>query len=108
MKPNYSGRNSPGLDWKSIPFRHWSPDSEHYAPAEVLLGYLRSGWQLEGRVRVKTVYYSDNRHAEMYIFKLSQGENTIRMPVLGNPAVWRLIVDRDLAIVPLKEATENV
>ncbi len=107
MKPNHSGQTPAATDWKNFPYRHWSPDSERYASAEVLLGYLRNGWEVENRVLVMPVYYSASRQSEMYFFELSRNGETIHMPVLGNPAVWRLMVEYELTSIIVHEEPEE-
>ena len=70
--------------------RHWSPDSELYAPADVLLQYLQRGWQLEKLVAVETVYYAGYRRSDIYYFTLERDGRTVEMPILATPVVFKV------------------
>ncbi len=72
-------------------YRHWSPESETYASADVLLQYLRRGWVLEKLVAVETVFHAANRHSNVFYFTLTHDDQTIEMPVLANPVVLDLM-----------------
>jgi hypothetical protein len=80
-------------------YRHWSPESELYAPADVLLQYLRQGWKLDKLVAVETVYYSGCRRSDIFYFTLQCGEATVEMPVLANPVVFYLIEAQGLTLL---------
>ena len=71
--------------------RHWSPDSETFAPADVLLQYLKRGWNLEKLVAVETVYYAGYRRSDIYYFTLERDGRSVEMPILATPAVFKVI-----------------
>lgn len=72
--------------------RHWSPASQWYAPADILLQYLRNGWQLEKEVEICVHRCGSCRHVEMYHFTLYHAEKQpLRMPVLANPVVRKMV-----------------
>ena len=89
-------------------FRHWSPESESYPPAEVLLQFIRLGWALDELVAVETFYYSGYRTSDIYHFTLTRGEMSIEIPVLANPAVFRVVASCHLTVVKLTVAREPV
>ncbi len=89
-------------------FRHWSPESESYPPAEVLLQFIRLGWMLDELVAVETFYYAGYRRSDIYHFTLSRGDETIEIPVLANPAVFRVVNSCNLTVVKLNVAREPV
>jgi len=39
-------------------FRHWSSQSQAYAPADVLLNHMREGWVLDSLVAIETFSYA--------------------------------------------------
>jgi hypothetical protein len=77
-------------------YRHWSADSEAYAPADVLLQHLRAGWKLDELVAIETFYYAGYRRSDIYYFTLQKDGKTIEMPVLANPAVFRIVKEYGL------------
>ncbi len=76
--------------------RHWSPESELYAPADVLFQYLRLGWKLNQLVAVEVVYYGGYRRSVIYYFTLENGDKGIEMPVIATPPAMRLIEEQGL------------
>jgi hypothetical protein len=83
------------------PRRHWSPASQSYAPADVLLGYLTDGWNLSSVIGRMEYWYGAGRHVDVYYFELARDHRMMVMPVHGNPAVHRLVWERQLRIMPL-------
>jgi hypothetical protein len=79
--------------------RHWSPESQPYAPADVLLNYLHSGWSLETLASVETFYYAGYRRVDIVHFTLRNGDSILEMPVLSNPAVTRLLEERGMTVL---------
>ena len=80
-------------------YRHWDPESETYAPAVVLLQYLRLGWQLDRLVGVETYYCSGYLRSDVYYFTLRSDAGSIEIPVLANPVVFKVVDSYDLNIV---------
>ena len=87
--------------------RHWSPDSETYAPADVLLQHLKSGWNLERLVAVETVYYAGYRRSDIYYFTLERDGRTVEMPILANPAVFKVIEQNQLTTLRINVDREG-
>ena len=71
--------------------RHWSSESQAYAPVDVLLYYLRDGWSLDNLAGVETFYYAGYRRVDVYYLTLRRHTESLEMPVLANPALTRLI-----------------
>jgi hypothetical protein len=84
------------------PRRHWSPASQSYAPADVLLEYLADGWNLSSVVGRLEHWYGAGRHVDVYYFELARDHLARVMAVHGNPAVHRLVWERQLWVVPLE------
>ncbi len=89
-------------------YRHWSPESELYAPADVLLQYLRRGWRLDKLVAVETVYYSGCRRSDIFYFTLQCKDAMVEMPVLANPVVFELIEARGLTLLRINVERDEV
>ncbi len=74
-------------------YRHWSPESEPYAPADVLLQYLRDGWSLDAVVKVESHQCQSCRYVDIYYFTLHHHaqQTPLRMPIVANPVVRKLV-----------------
>ena len=88
-------------------YRHWSPDSQTYAPADVLLNYIRQGWQLDSRAAVETFFYAGYRRVDVFYFTLRDGDVVVEMPVLANPAVSRLVEQNKLTVLRINHTREE-
>lgn len=86
--------------------RHWSPTSQQYAPADVLLRYLADGWVLSTVVGLEEHWHAGVRRVDVYHFELSKDGQVIALPVQSNPVVRRLMFQRQLSVVLLK--SDNV
>ena len=89
--------------------RHWSPTSQHYAPADVLLQFLNEGWQLSPVIGLEEHWHAGVRRVDIYHCELIKGERTMVVPVNSNPIVRRMIEERQLKIVmlPREESGES-
>lgn len=88
-------------------YRHWSRESQTYAPADVLMRYLRSGWELDKLAAVESFWHAGVRRVEVYYFTLLNGEERVEMPVLANPAVFRLIEESQLTVIRVNSTQED-
>ncbi len=88
-------------------YRHWSPESEPYASADVLIQYLRMGWELDKLVAVETIYHTAHRHSNVYYFTLHLDDQLIEMPVLSNPVVLDLMKRHKLTTLRINVAREE-
>ncbi len=82
-------------------WRYWSAGSQRYAPADILLQYLRGGWMVDDAVPVETFYCGGARCVKVYYFRLFYEEEDLWMPVIENPVVLRLIGERNLILRPV-------
>ena len=78
---------------------HWSPESQTYTTADVLLQYLRNAWTLRRSVVVKSFDCSSYRRVNVYHFTLQKGTRLIEMPIIENPIVQRLMEQYELTIL---------
>ncbi len=88
-------------------YRHWCPESEPYASADVLIQYLRLGWALDKLVAVETIYHTARRQSNVYYFTLHLDDRILEMPVLANPVVLDLIKRHKLTILRINVAREE-
>ena len=79
--------------------RHWSPESELYAPADVLFQYLWQGWRLKNLVAVEVVYYGGYRRSVIHYFTIEKGNRFIEIPIVATPPVLRLVEELELTTV---------
>lgn len=79
--------------------RHWSPNSQPYAPADILFQYLRDGWLLGDRIIIQVAQCFSRRCVEVYYFRLTSGSERILMPIIANPVILRLVMERGLAAI---------
>ena len=86
---------------------HWSQESQTYATAATLLEYLRQDWQLDPLIAVESFFHHGGRHVDVYYFTLTQKGRQIEMPVLANPAVFRLVTHRKLQLVRVNGKPNN-
>jgi hypothetical protein len=82
--------------------RHWSPSSQAYAPADVLLQYLANGWVISPVVGLEEHWHAGVRRVDVYHFELTNEDDTVVLPVQSNPVVRRLMRQRQLKVVLLK------
>lgn len=85
--------------------RHWSPSSQTYAPADVLLQYLVEGWLISPVVGLEEHWHAGVRRVDIYHFELVRDQQSQVLPVQSNPIVRRLIQQSQLKIVLLRRDT---
>lgn len=88
--------------------RHWSPTSQPYAPADVLMRYLASGWKISPVVGLEEHYHAGVRKVDVYHFELVKDGKQQILPVQSNPVVRRLLSDKKLRVVLLKSDSHAV
>lgn len=78
--------------------RHWSPDSQAYAPCDVLAQLISAGWQVYGKVIVQTYACLSRRCTQVYHFVLVRNGEHLELQVVANPAVRRLVQEQQLPV----------
>jgi hypothetical protein len=58
----------PEIDRECGDYRHWSPTSQPYAPAHVLLQYLRYGWKADSTIFIKSFRCLSSRSIAYIVF----------------------------------------
>jgi hypothetical protein len=84
--------------------RHWSPSSQTYAPADVLMQYLTEGWTASPVIGLEEHWHAGVRRVDIYHFELFKDEQVQLLPVQSNPIVRRLIEQRQLKVVLLRRS----
>lgn len=84
-------------------YRHWSPPSQPYTTADVLLQYLRCEWECANEITVKTSHCVSSRRVEIYIFTISKGHEHLCVPVVSNPVILRLVRERGLTVTSCED-----
>jgi hypothetical protein len=89
-------------------YRHWCPQSQPYAPADMLLQYLRVGCKLDCLVTVEAFYCAGQWRVDIYVFTLRRGENQVEMPVVANPVVLNTVKNYNLTVLQINSGGEEV
>ena len=87
--------------------RHWSPSSQPFASAEILLKYLRDGWQLKRTVAVQLFQCVSRQCIRLYYFSASRDDKSLTIPVIENPIVLRVIRDNQLELVDYSATSQE-
>ena len=84
-------------DWKlsrSYGVRYWSPQSRNYATVDALFTALVEGWQVSSIVyRTQHWFAGNNRRVKIFVFELYRGSRQMRMPIINNPVLERLLMN---------------
>lgn len=80
-------------------YRHWHSHSEEFAGGDSLATALVTGWEIADTVAMDVFWCSGSRQVPVYYFRLNRADDTVLMPVLANPFVARLILERGLIVV---------
>lgn len=80
---------------------YWHPNSEAFAGGDALLTALNNGWQVMGEVRCETHWYAGMRSIRIYHFVLERDGEQMKMPVVNNPYVNRLIDRAEFEVVDI-------
>lgn len=86
--------------WQSHQRDHWSPASQPYTSADVLLQHLANGWNIKRVVDVAHYQLPSRRLVTVYSFELLKEAQTLVLPVLNNPIVRTLLHQCQIQHVP--------
>lgn len=79
--------------YSDLTSQHWHSKSESFAGGDNLMTALSRDWQIEECVLL-THSYAGMRSVQIYRFTLTKDGDTLIMPVLNNPYVYRFIIDQ--------------
>jgi hypothetical protein len=88
-------------------YRHWSPASEKFSPADALIGAIDRGWTIHGHVFQQEYWHTAGRRVPVYHFKLFRDGEIMPMVVIENPFVTRLLVKRNIRVVRINERKQQ-
>ena len=101
--------------------RHWSPNSQQYAGGDVIVTLLNNGWQIGETVRYEEYWHAGSRmvmlpdamsifarRVMIYHLEMVRDDEVLRVPVLSNPYVRRLISNLPVQVRPIKEHAASV
>jgi hypothetical protein len=83
-------------------YHHWDTQSKAYAGGDQLATAVFLGWKLPDAVFVERHWLSEGRHVLVYHFKLTRGSESMTMPVINNPYVSRLVCERNLHVIAVR------
>lgn len=79
--------------------RHWCPRSEQYAGGDVLYNYLNNGWAVrDGLVVRQYIWQGGARRMVVFHFELERQKEIIKLSVVQNPFIDRVIAANNLHI----------
>jgi hypothetical protein len=79
--------------------RHWHEGSEKYAGGDALFTALDNGWEIEDTVVYEEHWSSGAQCVVVFQFHLTNGSDSMTMPVITNPFVQRILTDMDAKLV---------
>ncbi len=83
-------------------YRHWHAHSEKFAGGDALATLLLTGWLMRDAVFVDTYWLSGSRQVHVYHFELIRDDESVSIPVIGNPYVERLVVLHQVKVVSIE------
>lgn len=83
---------------------HWCPRSQRFTGGDALITCLDKGWEIEPEVFYEEYGQTGGRQIVVYYFELHRDNETVRMPVVNNPYVERLIHALNLKLIPAARA----
>lgn len=86
--------------------QHWHPHSEPYAGGDALLTLISEGWVMKHDVYVEKREFAGLRSVSVYHVELERGGQTIRVPIVRNPYINRIIRTGPYRQIPLDETIE--
>lgn len=88
-------------------YHHWSPKSQPYAPADVLLQYLHDGWEINNRIVSEVFRCLSRQCVELYYFMLLRDGEFVTLPIVANPVASRLIREFSLTVIQVYDECED-
>ena len=81
--------------------RYWSPFCEPYAGGDALLTAMSKGWKVNGAAQEEEFWLAGSRLVVVLHFTLSKAGQTMKMRVISNPFVRRLVFFEQISVEPL-------
>jgi hypothetical protein len=83
--------------------RHWHAGSESYTGGDSLLTAMRNGWNLLNLAYEHKMELRGGRSVCVYYFQLIRSSERIVMPVVENPFIERLLIERKMMLRTLRD-----
>ena len=83
--------------------RHWHAGSESYTGGDSLLTALRNGWSLLNLAYEQNLDLRGGRSVCVYYFQLIRSSERIVMPIIENPFIERLLIERKMMVRSLHD-----
>ena len=87
--------------------RHWCDTSEQYAGGDALLTAMQNDWVADTTCYEEQYWHAGTRLVTIYHFELTNGDETLHMPVITNPYVHRIIREEAFKVIPMNEAKKS-
>ena len=87
------------VQYQDITSQHWSYSSERFAGGDHLLTALSRGWEIDENVKLTRHWFAGMRCIEVFNFTIQKGDVVAKMPVVGNPYVYRFVQNHNLTII---------
>ena len=81
--------------------QHWHSQSEPYAGGDALVTMLTEGWRICHDVYVEDRFFAGLRSVSVYHLELERDGQRIKMPVIRNPYINRVVREGDFRLLPL-------
>ncbi len=88
--------------------RHWCPKSQRYAGGDALLTYLNDGWKIQQDIHYEAFWHGGSRRVIVYDIVLGRQDERVRMRVISNPVVDRLLTKWPVRILETKSAQQQM
>jgi len=86
---------------------HWCPQSQPFAGGDALITYIDDGWEIGSQVFYEEFEHRGGRQVVVYYFEMHRGNQIVRMPVINNPYVTRLVQVLNVDVVPTARANRE-
>lgn len=96
-------KDSDMFDPEETDKHYWSPQSQEYASGDALLAALDDGWQVHGVIFRQEIWLTAGRRTYVYHISLNRGGETLKMKMVDNPFITRLIYRLKVQIVRVNE-----
>ncbi len=83
--------------------QHWHSGSAPYAGGDALVTLLSQGWEMQQNVYVEKREFQGMRSVALYHVVLERDGQKIKMPVVRNPYINRLLRSGDYRQIPLED-----
>ncbi len=88
-------------------YRHWSPTSEKYTGGDALVTVLDQGWQVSSVIFRQEFWLAGVRRVSIFHIDLRRGDESVKMLVMQNPYVTRLVHELGQQVVLINQRKQT-